>query len=109
MSFLPYIKKLDDDEKLDFQVHVFQYLKKIIQRKNFPLHYFQNPLTQNPTPVYSHYPSPVLPSNFSPAQSYFAQNYTSQNYPAQNNTAQNNPEKQLSNSDYTLSQSSSTS
>lgn len=42
MSFLPYIKKLNDNEKLDFQVHTLQYLKNVIQKQNSPLQYPQN-------------------------------------------------------------------
>lgn len=34
MSFLPYLKNMNDEEKLDFHLNGLQYLKNIIHRRN---------------------------------------------------------------------------
>lgn len=34
MSFLPYLKKINDEDKLDFHLNGLQYLKNIIQKRN---------------------------------------------------------------------------
>lgn len=41
MSFLPYLKKLNDEQKLDFQLNGLQYLQQIIKHQPCP----QNPLS----------------------------------------------------------------
>lgn len=102
MSFLPYLKKLNDDEKLDFQMHTLQYLKTIIQSKNSPLQYPQNQVNQVPT-MYNniHYPTPTptLPVNYSPAQiSSYSQ--LSSNSPLPNYTCQSFQPQQLSYTEY---------
>lgn len=39
MSFLPYLKKINDEDKLDFHLNGLQYLKNIIQKQNLPTEY----------------------------------------------------------------------
>uniref|UniRef100_A0A2S2PL05 BESS domain-containing protein n=1 Tax=Schizaphis graminum TaxID=13262 RepID=A0A2S2PL05_SCHGA len=46
MSFLPYLKKLNNDQKLDFQIHALKYLKNITQPQTTPDH-----------PIYGSYPT----------------------------------------------------
>jgi len=46
MSFLPYLKKLNDDQKLEFQIHALKYLKNITQPQTTPGH-----------PIYGSYPT----------------------------------------------------
>lgn len=83
LTFLPYVKKLNDEEKLDFQVHTLQYLKNVIKKQNKPHQFTQNLLGQhpidiannsyqmstanlpvmNPTPLLNYIPQPVPRQN----------------------------------------------
>lgn len=36
MSFLPYLKQLNDEQKLDFQINGLQYLKKLLKHQSSP-------------------------------------------------------------------------
>lgn len=67
---LSYINKLNDDEKLDFQVHTLQYLKYIIQRKYAQLQYPQHQSNKILISMYNniHYPTPALPVTYSTAR-----------------------------------------
>ncbi|KAL5236483.1 hypothetical protein ACI65C_003893 [Semiaphis heraclei] len=46
MSFLPHLKKLNNDQKLDFQIHALKYLKNLTQTQTTPDH-----------PIYGPYPT----------------------------------------------------
>lgn len=36
MSFLPYLKQLNNEQKLDFQINGLQYLKELLKHKSSP-------------------------------------------------------------------------
>jgi len=102
MSFLPYVKNLSDDEKLDFQVHTLQYLKNVIQKNNSPLQYSQN--QSSPVPTNFHYSMPTS----SLSRSLYPQHSTN-TVPIPNYTLQSLHSQQLSYPDYSNNQTSETS
>jgi len=68
VSFLPYLKKLNDDQKLDFQIHSLKYLKNISQPQTTPGHsvYSSYPTVPTYYPVTQNMPSNMqYPSNSS--------------------------------------------
>jgi len=74
LSFLPFLKKLNNDQKLDFQIHALKYLKELTQPKTTPSHPIGGPY---PTPTY--YPvTQNMPSSMQYPYSYQSYPYTSQ-------------------------------
>lgn len=93
MSFLPYLKKLDDEQKLDFQLNGLQYLKNVIKHKYPPTQFDQqNALRQSQCPIpnapflFNNYsmtqnsPSNLQFSSSAVSQPYICPTYTPSNY-----------------------------
>jgi len=107
MSFLPYIKKLNDDEKLDFQVHTLQYLKNIIQKHNSPLtQYPQNQPSPVPTGINNNFHYSMSTPSLS--RSLYSQ-HSMNTVPVPNYALQSLHSQQLSYPDYSNNQTSETS
>ncbi|XP_016660658.1 uncharacterized protein LOC107883988 [Acyrthosiphon pisum] len=103
-SFLPYVKKLNNTQKLDFQLYVLQYFKNLevnsnIQASSQTNHVITNPYNSfaqyyNPNAVtQSFYPSQNAPTDPNTPQLTFPQNnYDYLNYPHTQNHSPNDHE-----------------
>jgi len=94
MSFLPYMKLLNDEQKLEFHLNSLQYLKNIIKYQRPPNDQQRVPQPQYPNPTaplhFNNYSMNHSPSNlqynsssYSNDQSYIYpySTYTQSNYP----------------------------
>lgn len=104
-SFLPYVKNLNNAQKLDFQLYVLQYFKNLEVNSNIHVSSQTNqtnPIITNPSLAH-YYTSPVATKSFYPSQSAPTDPYSPQltfpqtkydylNYPHSQNYSPNDQE-----------------
>lgn len=97
-SFLPYVKNLNNVQKLDFQLYVLQYFKNLEVNSNIQAAsqtIQANPITTNPynslAVTQSFYPSQIAPTDPNTSQfTFLQQNYDHLNYQHSQNYSPNN-------------------
>ncbi|KAL4121697.1 hypothetical protein QTP88_014158 [Uroleucon formosanum] len=68
-SFLPYVKKLNNAQKLDFQLYVLQFFKNLEVNSNIQVSSQTNPIITSYNSLAHYYTSPAVTQSFYPSQS----------------------------------------
>lgn len=96
MSFLPYVKLLNDEQKLDFQINGLQYLKQT-KRQHPPSQFDQQNVLHESQPQYQTPSAPFHLNNFtmtqnSPSNLHYLSSSIAQSHPYPTYTQNNYPQ-----------------